>query len=277
MEDEKKVPIKVLQKSIEIMEVLIKNRQSMGVNEISKLTLLHPSTVYRILKTLTKNGWIYQDKNDKYMIGNKIFSISQNSGYEALKELSYYVMKRCSQSELQAMNLVVRIHEKCFILQQTRTEKIIDYVPPIGTELPIYASACGKILLSELPEVLLQDILQLVEFKKMTAHTITQKSVFVGELQKVREKGYALDIHESIEKGSCIAVPVRNEEGSIIAALSFSGFIGDFEEKEIGYYFMVLKEASREISQKLIRFFQETSSLAGPLFEDDDSMRKRLY
>lgn len=259
MEDEKKGSIKVLQKTIDIMEVLIKNPQPMGIHEISKLTALHPSTIYRILKTLTNNGWIYQDKNDKYMNGNKIVSISQKSGYEALKEVAYYVMKRYTQSELQAMNLVVRIHEKCFILQQTRTEKIIDYVPPIGTELPIYASACGKILLSELPEVLLQDILRLVEFKKLTEHTITQKSIFVGALQEVREKGYALDIHESIEQGSCIAVPLRNEDGNIIAALSFSGFIGDFEEKEIGYYFMILKEASREVSQKLLRFLQETA------------------
>jgi DNA-binding IclR family transcriptional regulator len=257
MEEEKKATVKVVQKSIQIMKLLGKNPQPMGVNEMGKLASLHPSTVYRILKTLTNLGWVYQGQNGKYMNGNKILRMSQQSGYTRLKEIAYYTMKKHSQAELQAMNLVVGIHQKCFILQQARTDKIVDYVPLIDSELPVYASACGKVLLAGLPDEMIREILNEVEFTKLTAHTIIRKSDLLMELQSVRKKGYALDIHESLEQGNCIAVPVRNDDGRIIAALSFSGFIGDFEEKEITYYFSVLKEASREISQKLNQYLCE--------------------
>ena len=259
MEDGKKDTIKVLEKMLLIMETIIKNPQPLGVNEISKITGVHPSTVYRILRSLKKNGWVYQDKNEKYQNGNKIYSMSTGTNYSVLKEVAYYVMRKCSASEMQAMNLVVREYNKCFILQQTRTFKLMDYVPPIGTELPVYASACGKVLLSELPESILQEILQLIEFKNYTKYTINNKADLIRDLVKIKESGYALDLHESLEQAACIAVPVRNEDGITIAALSFSGFVGGFEEKDIDYYFRILKEASKAISQKLALYQQELS------------------
>jgi DNA-binding IclR family transcriptional regulator len=55
----------------------------------------------------------------------------------------------------------------------------------------------------------------------------------------------------------CIAVPIRNEAGGVIAALSFSGFIGELAVKEVEYYDAILKEAAREISQKFLNFWRE--------------------
>jgi DNA-binding IclR family transcriptional regulator len=144
-----------------------------------------------------------------------------------------------------------------FLLQQARTEKIVDYVQPVGSVMSLHTCACSKVLLAELPEAKLEAILSEVKFKKLTTHTIIQKSAFLRELQTARENGYALDRHESFEQGNCIAVPVRNEAGGVIAALSFSGFIGDFTAKEVEYYDAILKEAAREISQKFFNFWRE--------------------
>jgi DNA-binding IclR family transcriptional regulator len=258
MEDTKRNLIKVVQKAVQVMKILVDSPQPMGVNELGKLATLPPATVYRILRTLNNSGWIYQDKNDKYLNGPKIFKIARKSSYTALKEIAYYPMKRYSLAERQALNLAVGIAGKCFILQQARTEKLIDYVPPVGAEMSLYGSACGKVLLAELPETELEAVLREIEFKKLTDHTITQKNVFLTELQTVRQNGYALDRHESFEQGNCIAVPVRNEAGQAIAALSFSGFIGDFTAQEVEYYDALLKEAAREISQKYFNFWQES-------------------
>jgi DNA-binding IclR family transcriptional regulator len=258
MKGAKRNLIKVVQKAVQIMKILVNSSQPMGVNELGKLAAMPPATVYRILRTLNSAGWIYQDNNDKYLNGSKIFSMSRRSIYAALKEIAYYPMKRYSFAEHQALNLAVRIAEKCFILQQARTEKIVDYVPPLGAEMSLYGSACGKVLLAELPEMELEAVLREIEFKKLTDHTITQKNVFLTELQTVRQNGYALDRHESFEQGNCIALPVRNEAGQTIAALSFSGFIGDFTAQEVEYYDALLKEAAREISQKYFNFWQES-------------------
>ena len=91
---------------------------------------------------------------------------------------------------------------------------------------------------------------------KFTKHTITDPDQFRQELHKVAEQGYAIDYKESAENGSCIAVPVRSKDGNIIAAVSFSGFIGLTAETTLLGYISALKEASAEISQKLYRCWE---------------------
>ena len=252
MESKSTENVKVLDKALTILDMLKEADRPVGVNEISKHCFVNPTTSFRILKTLKNKGWVYQDENDKYTIGHKIsFVTDKNNFYIALKEIAYYTMSRLSSAESEAMNLIVRDNEKCLILQQSRTEKIIDYIPPAGTFLPVYACAGGKILLSELPELILGEILDKTEFKAFTKHTIVRRTAFLEELEKVKHLGYAVDAHETQEEGFCIAVPVRSKENEIIAALSFSGFIGKISEGEINYYYQLLKKASAEITGKL--------------------------
>jgi DNA-binding IclR family transcriptional regulator len=251
---EAKDNVKVLEKGLIIANIVKQSDRPLGVNEISKLSSINLTTAFRLLQTLSNRGWIYKDDNDKYIVGHKIsFVTERNNFLIALKEVSYYTMMRLTKVESQAMNLVIRENEKCIILQQSRTNKIIDYVPPKGSELPVYASASGKILLSEMPDILRDLILDTVVFKPLTQHTITKRSEFLDELIKVKNMGYAVDIHESQEQGVCYAVPVRGNNSDIIAALSFSGFIGKTTESDANYYCQLLKKASSEITENLFQ------------------------
>ena len=251
LENEEK-EVKVLHKSLSILETVANFKNPEALGEITKMVKLHPATVRRILSTLKENDWIAQNNDGKYSMKDSVLCMADvASHHNILKEITFPIMQELSSSESQAMNLTVRNYEKCYILQQSRSGRIIDYVPPIGTELPIYASSGGKVLLSEISNIELQDILQMTEFKQLTKYTITKKSDFMNELEKVRKQGYAMDAHESMELGSCIAIPIRNDKNKIIAALSFSGFIGNLEERDITYYLKLLRQASKTITQKL--------------------------
>ena len=151
------------------------------------------------------------------------------------------------------MNLLVREGARCYILQQSRTDNLFDYIPPLYSELPYYASSGGKILHSELPSCLVDEIISAKLMLQLTKYTITDPEKFRQELQTVAKQGYAIDYKESAENGSCIAVPVRDNEGNIIAALSFSGFISITDKTKLEEFVPVLKDASTEISQNLYR------------------------
>ena len=254
LEEKVKESVKTLEKALTILDIIKESDHPLGVNEISKLCPINLTTVFRILKTLKSGGWVYQDENDKYIVGQKISYVTEKTNfYLAFKEIAYYTMVRLTAQESQAMNLIVRENEKCYILQQSRTEKIIDYVPPKGTFLPIYASAGGKVLLAGLPEDIRHQILDIIELKPLTKHTITDRTALIEELKNVIEMGYAVDAHESQDGGFCVAVPVRGVDGEMIAALSFSGFIGQFTESEINYYYKLLKKASGDITDNLFK------------------------
>ena len=121
------------------------------------------------------------------------------------------------------------------------------------SSLPFYACAGGKVLLSELPVSLVEQIISSCEMVPLTSHTITSPEQFWQALRYVATRGYAFDDRESSENGSCIAVPVRDNEGTIIASLSFSGFVGVQDTDELLEYLPALQEASKKISQSLYR------------------------
>ncbi|NLC12214.1 MAG: IclR family transcriptional regulator [Firmicutes bacterium] len=254
-DDQSVTTIKMVDQALKVLDTLRMSRKSLGVNEIAKICGIGPSTTFRILKTLEVNGWVFQCSDRRYIAGQKLsFVLEKNNLYLALKEVASFVMERYTAKFQQAMNLTVREGTRCYILQQSRTKNLVDYIPPLYSELPFYACAGGKILLSELPISLVEEILNATEMVPLTPHTITDPERFWTELRTVAKQGYAIDDKESSENGSCIAVPVRDCDGNIIAALSFSGFVGANKNK-LTQYVQPLKEASTEISQSLYRCY----------------------
>ncbi|MFN2305314.1 MAG: IclR family transcriptional regulator [Anaerolineales bacterium] len=246
--------IKMVDRALTVLDKLRIERKCLGVNEIAKECGFNPSTTFRILKTLEMNGWVFQCSDGRYIAGEKLsFLIEKNNLYLALKDVAFFVMERYTIKHNQAMNLTVREGAHCYIIQQSRTKNLMDYIPPLNTDLPYYASAGGKILLSDLPISVVDEIILSREMLPLTRHTITDAEQFLQELRTVAKQGYAIDFKEAGENGSCIAVPVSDCEGNTIAALSFSGFIGIADRTELLQYVPSLTEAATEISQSLYR------------------------
>lgn len=254
--------VQALDRALKILDTLLTSKKPLGVNELSRAHSITPSACFRILKTLESNGWVFQCEDGKYILGQKIgFVTSKDNLYMALSEVAYHVMKKLSEREDHPMNLVVRQENRYFVLQQTHSNRFMDFVPPIGTNLPLHASAGGKILLCELPETLRRDTVDSIVFERLTSYTICQKSDFMAELDKVRRQQYALDYCESIDNICCIGVPVRNNRGEIIAALSFSGIMNAKAPEQLLYYLPMLKAASQEISRRLFTLQDEYAQM----------------
>ena len=244
--------IKMVDNALTVLDLLRLTKGSLGVNEIAKQCALTASTTCRILKTLEADGWAFQTSDDRYIVGGKIsFVTEKDNFYLALREVSLYVMKEYTARYNQAMNLLVRDGAYCTILQQSRTNKLMDYTPPLRTTLPFYACAGGKILLSELPSSLTEQILTSCEMVPLTPHTITDPEQFRKAIREAARNGYAFDHNESVINGTCIAVPVRNYTGTIVATLSFSGFIGVEDTDTLLPYLEPLREASQKITSRL--------------------------
>lgn len=244
--------IKMVERALHVLDLLRTSRCRLGVNDIAKKCELTPSTAFRILKTLEKSGWVFQLTDDRYITGQKISFVTEKTNlYLALQDISNFIMQQFTQKYDKAMNLMVREGTHVVILQQSRTNSFVDYVPPLHSKLPIYACSGGKVILSDLPISHAEQIIEACELKPLTSRTITNPEEFWKELRLTAKRGYAFDDRESTENGSCIAVPVRDPEGNVIAALSFSGFISLENVEELIQYLPPLKEAAEKISKNL--------------------------
>jgi len=207
---------------------------------------------FRILKTLEMCGWVFQLSDDRYVLGQKNgFVTEKNNLYLALSDVGALVMREYTAKYNQAMNLIIRDGVHCTIIQQSRTGRLIEYIPPLFSNLPFYACGAGKVLLSEVPEVMVDQIMSSCEMIPLTPHTIVDPGKFKEALKITAERGYSIDDRESAESGSCIAVPIRDKDGTIIASLSFTGFIGMKGTDHLLEYLEPLKEAAEKISEKL--------------------------
>ena len=245
--------IKMLENALKVMDALRDSKTPLGVNELAKQCTLSPSTTFRILKTLQADEWVFQFSDSGYLLGEKVsFVTEQNNMFLALKDVSGTIMQKYTNENGHAMNLMVRDGSNCTILQQSRTKNLIDYVPPIGTQLPIYACAGGKVLLSQLPIARAEQIIDAITLTAITPNTITDSDALWKNLRQVSTQGYAIENRESSLNGSCIAVPVWNSGNNAIAALSFSGFILEKDaDASLVQYLPALKKASKEISESL--------------------------
>lgn len=244
--------IKMVETSMDVLDLLRTSKSPMGVNAIAKQFRLNPSTCFRILKTLEKKGWIYQLEDGRYIAGEKLAFLTEKSNfYLALSDVAKSIMDPCTSQNGVAMNLMVRRGADCEIIQQSLTKSMVSYVPPINTIIPYYICACGKILLSELPTILQDQLMKTYKMDAYTPYTITSRTKFRKEFKNAVKNGYAIDFEESSINGSCIAVPVRDKEGTIVAALSFSGLIGIQDPEHLLKYVPILQDASQKITSRL--------------------------
>ena len=250
--------VKMVDNAMRVLDYLKLSQTSQGVNEIAKNCELNPSTAFRILKTMEVSGWVYQLQDDRYILGEKIgFVTSKNNFYIALQEVSSVIMEYYAKKYNHPMNLMVRDGDLCVILQQARTENIVDYITPKYSRIPFYTSACAKILLSELPINEVDKVIQKTEMRPLTPNTICDPNEYWKELRRTAKRGYAFDNHESSVIGSAIAVPIRNKVGKIIAALSFCGFIGMEDPEDMLVNLPVLNQAAETISKSLYHTIEE--------------------
>lgn len=224
-----KYPVQTLEKALDIIEILTKESgNGLGISDLSRRLDIGKSTIHRILDTLSAYGYVDQisDKGNYrlswrlYEIGNVVPQQRDLSNLDG--EILQDLCDRCRET----VNLGVRNDNYVVIVSKVEpANSALIAIKHVGDREPLHATALGKILLSGLDTGRVEAIFApedrpLVSY---TQNTITSFGKLHLELQKVREQGYAVDNEEFNAGMSCIAMPVRNYENQVVAAISVSG------------------------------------------------------
>ena len=223
-----------------------------GVSEVAKTLGLPKSTTSEIMASLASQGLLYRTDEARYRLGWRLFHLSQilldNTAFciEARQVMHELVERWGETSHLAVLDQGQVLYvEK---LQGTPAVQIL--LSHVGGRLPAHCSGIGKVLLAhqECPEVM-----ALVEQQGLlpfTPHTITSIDRLAEELEGVRRQGYAYD-HEEVVLGlCCVAAPIYDLDGHVLAAISLSVPAYRFYAKEDTYTMVILKAAQR-ISEAL--------------------------
>ncbi|MDW7738850.1 MAG: IclR family transcriptional regulator [Bacillota bacterium] len=250
-----KYPVHTLEKSLEIIEAM-KEAPAGGIRivDISKKLNIGKSTIHRILSTLAAYGYVEKcSEGRKYRLGWKLFEIgSLIPRQRNLNNIDMIILEELSDKCEATVNLGIRINDKVAIIAKVDPQKIpFKAGPYLGEQEPLHATALGKILISELDDDKIKSIFKSPELVKYTNNTIDSLRKLRDVLARVREQGYAVDQEELCEGISCIAMPIRNYEQNIVAALSVSGPSFRFNFNKIAE----IKQDQQNACVEISRFF----------------------
>ena len=243
-------PIKVLTKTFAVLETLLENKSPMSMSEISEKLNFYPSTVHRILDTLKYGGYVEQNPNNqKYQLGLKLIELgmAKINQIDLVKEAGPF-LKELAKNCNETVHLAILEDINVLYLAKEESSQTIRMISYVGKRAPLHCTGLGKVLLANLP---LQDrdkIIDRIELSRLTKNTITDKVKLCEELDMIKEKGFALDEEENENDVRCIAAPIRDYKGKVIAAISVSSPAYRLNKTKQDYIKEALINASQDIS-----------------------------
>ena len=180
------------------------------------------STVHRIAGQLMERGYIVRLRRGQYRIGPATLALGRSSSIRTLLgEASRPLLGELARTCRADVHLGVFEDEMVTYLANA-TYGRNDFRVEEGLQLEAYCTSIGKVLLANLPEETRQAYLSQDEFVALTSNTIIDRDDLSDELALIRDRGWGTDLEEVEPHLRCIAVPVYDRAGNVLAAISAS-------------------------------------------------------
>ncbi|MBT2689757.1 IclR family transcriptional regulator [Bacillus sp. ISL-47] len=245
--------VKSVSRALDIITLVSMKKGGLGVTEIAKQIDINKSSVYRILSTLVQYGYIEQDgETGKYKLGYKFLEISS----KLLESIDLRAEARPFLQELEnetneVIHLVVYDQGEVVYIEKLEGNETLRMHSKVGKRAPMHCTSVGKAILAHLPSSVVVDILERKGMPVHTDKTITDKEEFLKELSQVRQKGYALDLEENEYGITCVAVPIFDHLGKVIAAVSISGPTMRMTDDRMKTLKSIMVKTGKDISARL--------------------------
>jgi PcaR/PcaU/PobR family beta-ketoadipate pathway transcriptional regulator len=216
--------VESIERGMNVFSFIVNSKKAVGITQISKALNLSLGSVQRVTYTLQKLGYLRKDEEiQKYSIGHNGLVLGLGIVKDLdLKRVAHPYLRELSAEIDETVNLAVLDGIQIVYLDRVKTGQIININLSIGSKLPVYCTSMGKSLLAFLPNDELVELLNKINLKPITPNTITTKARLLRELEKVKKRGFSVNDKELDIGLRSVAAPVRNEYGTVVAAVNIA-------------------------------------------------------
>ncbi len=244
--------LQTVDKAGRVLTLFSLERPEWGVSEVSQELEFPKSSTSVLMSTLADQGLLRRTPVRRYRLGWRVMALSQillettDFRHEARRAMEYLVSRFGELVHLAALenDRVIYVDK----IQGTRAVQVA--VTGVGVTLQAHGSGVGKALLAYRPWEEVVEFLETQGLPRLTANTITTLEGFRRELATVRERGYAYDLEETVLDLRCVAAPIMDHTGEVVAAMSVSVPAYRFEQGEERYRVAIV-EAARTVSENI--------------------------
>lgn len=213
-----------LAKGLYLLMHFTKEKSHWSLTEIAKANHMNLPTARRYLHTLTKLGFVIRDPSTRtYQLTPKVIRLGNwvVSSMGVRERLIPYMTAVRNKWNVTTHCAILEGNEVVTV-ERIRSADVVNLDITTGSRLPVYATSLGKAILAFMRPDQQNEIAEQLEFKALTPYTIMDKNLFLMELEKTRQRGYAIAVQELSLGLKTMAVPVFNHEGVVEASFGVS-------------------------------------------------------
>jgi len=206
-------------KSVEILELL---QEPMGLNEVARRIKLSKTSAFRLLCTLESSGYLVQSGEGRYNLVPEIHRVASSRFLIRLLQTATPLMCDLGRALRETVSLAALFENRVEVIAMEESPEPLRMSNVIGHILPPNASSLGKVVTAFQSEERREKLIRSYGLYRFTPLTITDRAELQREFERTRERGYAVDLEESVSDGYCFGVPIFGRNGEVPAGLSVS-------------------------------------------------------
>mgnify|MGYP005843022703 CR=1 FL=1 len=251
---EERYHVRALDRGIRILS-LLSDGKPRTLMELSQALPLSNSTTYRLLTTLVHHSFVERDEQTgRYTLGFACLELARS--YQTnnhIRKLALLDLERLRDETGETIHLAMLHDMEVAYLEKLQGLHAIGLMSSeVGGRALAYCTALGKALLAYTDPERVRAHFKKAGLHRFTDTTITDLDSLMHHLEEVRRRGYAFDRGEHEPDVRCIAAPIFDASGAVVAAISISGPANRMEplEANLEHIDKVLR-AARKVSQRL--------------------------
>ncbi len=241
--------IQVIERMMSLLDALAEAPDAASLKHLAAVTELHPSTAHRILAAMCNARFVERQDAGNYRLGIRLLELGNIVKSRInLREVALPFMQALHEKIGEAINLGARHDDEIVYLERTSSGRsLVRVVYLVGGRAPLHLTSLGKLFLAAESAQKVRDYARRTGLPGKTPHSLTTLLALEKELDKVRRHGIAYDDEEAELGLKCVAAPIHDDEGNVVAALSVSAPA----ERHDPEWARQVKETAEEVSRAL--------------------------
>ncbi len=246
-----KYHVQNLARALQVLFVFSSVQQEWSLEQLAAELKLNKTSLLRIVRTLEKERFLLR-REQGYRLGPRVLELAN----VYLSTLSVHRVARVYMEALaracqQTVSLAILEGTEVVYIAIERTQREVGIQSEIGGRHPAHATALGKVMLAGLPDEEVRSRYQGAPLRRLTHRTIVEFDTLLERLHEVRAKGFAVDDEERGIGIRCVAAPIYDRNGLVVAGLSLAGPIFHMTDEILPSYRRQLLSAVGELSREL--------------------------
>jgi DNA-binding IclR family transcriptional regulator len=242
-----------VERALSMLEAVGQRPGGMTNSEISRRLEIPKSSASYVLRVLERRGYLHRDaESGRYRLGLALLSLARSVDEgQDVREAALPVLRQLADRCRLTAHLGVLDAGEAVYVEKAEVPGLIKMATYPGRRTDVHSTSIGKAILAHVAEHEVEAIARERGLARRTPKTITSLARLRRDLELVRERGFALDDEENNVGVRCVAAPVFDAVGRVVASINVTGTTAQIGEDELAKVAEAVRDAARRVSEKL--------------------------